>query len=229
MTDLFFNRTLKLIYGDRTHFYSRRPVPDSRGAAVILHGYGGSKEEQLGLAWRVAEEGLAACAIDYRGHGEHPIPLDSRAGEDLDAAIRFSRRFGKVTAIGHSLGGRLALISTVDYRIALSPSLSRTYGERTQELLKAMSSYRVRPADLSALLAVQESLPVWKPGQDRATTRILYAERDAPEIAADCQSLKAAGVRVIAIPGALHGDIFLLEQTLSVVRDQVREWYGTGA
>jgi dienelactone hydrolase len=198
-----------------------------RGAAVILHGYGGNKEEQLGLAWRVAEAGLAVCAIDYRGHGEHPLPLDALAGEDLDAAIRFCRRFGKVTVIGHSLGGRLALISDADYRIAISPSLSRTYGERTQEMLKGLRSYRVRPPDLAALLAVQESLPVWKPGQDSAHTLILYAERDAPEIVADCTAMKTVGVRTIMVPGALHNDVFLQEQTFALVHDVIREWYGT--
>ena len=140
-----------------------------RGAAVILHGHGRSKEEQIGIGWRVAEAGVAACVIDYRGHGEHPLPLDFRAGEDMAAAIRFCRRFGKVMAISHSLGGRLALLSNADYRIAISPSLSRTYGERTQEMLKAMRSYRVRPPEIAALLAVQESLPIWKPGQDTGT------------------------------------------------------------
>jgi dienelactone hydrolase len=40
---------------------------DPRGAAVIVHGgYGGNKEEQLGLGWRVAEAGLVAYVIDLR-------------------------------------------------------------------------------------------------------------------------------------------------------------------
>ncbi|SMC21757.1 hypothetical protein SAMN02745134_01439 [Clostridium acidisoli DSM 12555] len=43
---------------------------DLQGAAVIIHGYGGSKEEQLGLAYRVAEAGLKTFVIDLRGHGE---------------------------------------------------------------------------------------------------------------------------------------------------------------
>ena len=92
-----------------------------------------------------------------------------------------------------------------------------------------MRSYRVRPPELATLLAVQESLPVWKPGQDTGTTMILYAERDAPEIMADCTAMKTAGVRTIPVPGALHSDIFLLEQTFSVVQDQIRIWYGSGA
>lgn len=58
---------------------------------------------------------------------------------------------------------------------------------------------------------------------------ILYAERDAPEVVADCITLKTAGVRAIQVPGALHSDIFLMEQTFSAIQDQVREWYGSGA
>ena len=58
---------------------------------------------------------------------------------------------------------------------------------------------------------------------------ILYAERDAPEIAAGCKALKNTGVRVVQVPGALHSDIFLLVEACAMVRDQIREWYGTRA
>jgi hypothetical protein len=133
-----------------------------------------------------------------------------------------------VTAIGHSLGGRLALTSDADYHIAISPSLSRTYGEHTQELLRTLRSYRVRPPDLSVLLSVQENIPVWDPATDAGNTFILFAERDAPEISAGCTTLKSAGVRVVQVPRAMHGDIFLLEQTFAVVREQIQQWYGSG-
>ena len=200
----------------------------SRGAAVILHGYGGNKEEQLGLGWQVAQAGPVVCVIDYRGHGEHPLPLDTRAGEDLEAAIGFCRQFGNVTAIGHSLGGRLALLSSADYRIAISPSLSQTYGEQTQGMLKTLRSYRVRPSDIAVLLAVQETLPVWEPARDTGKTLLLFAARDAPEIVAGCTALETAGVRTVRIPGALHHDIFLTEQTFAAIRSQIKEWYGAG-
>ena len=196
------------------------------GAAVIVHGYGGSKEEMLGLGFRVAESGLAACVIDTRGHGEHTLPLDGAIGEDLDTAIQFCRPFGKITAIGHSLGGRLALLSDADNCIAISPSLSRNYSERTQETLKIMRSHRVRPPDIATLLAIQEKLPVWDPGKDTKNTLILVAGRDAPEIAEGCGTLEKSGVRVIRISGAMHGDIFFMELTFAAVRDQIRTWYG---
>jgi len=198
--------------------------PRPRGAAVIIHGYGGNKEEQLGLGWRVAEAGLAAFVIDLRGHGEHPLELDGAVASDLEAAIRSCRRFGNVVAIGHSLGGRLALLSTADHCIALSPSLSRKYGMQTQEMLRTLRSNRVRPPAIETLLAVQEALPVWEPGSSDAL--LLYAERDAPEIAGGCRDLLPAGARVLEIPGATHGDIFLRERAFAAVLEQVRAWYG---
>ncbi|GGL50098.1 hypothetical protein [Sporolactobacillus putidus] len=44
---------------------------DMRGTALIMHGYGGSNEEQLGLAFRIAETGLRTVVIDLHGHGEN--------------------------------------------------------------------------------------------------------------------------------------------------------------
>ena len=197
-----------------------------KGAAVIVHGYGGNKEEQLGLAFVAAESGLSACAIDLRGHGEHPLPLDAGIVDDVAAAIAFSRQFGKVTAIGHSLGGRLALQSDADNTIGISPSLAKTYGEQTQEILRAVRTYRVRPQDLSALLAVQAALPVWDPVKAAGTAAILYAERDAPEIVADCKTMAASGAKAECIRGTLHSDIFNHERTFAAVGELVREWYG---
>jgi len=198
-----------------------RPV----GAAVILPGYGGNREEFAGLGWRVAEAGLAACIIDLRGHGEHPLPLDTGICEDVEAAIRSCRTFGKVTAIGHSLGGRLALISSADFHIGISPSLSRTYGERTQEMLKTLRGYRVHPPDLGAILAVQAALPVWESRGNAPDTLVICGERDVPEIVQECRALETSGVKTVRVPGGMHSDIFLLEPTFIAIRKQIGFWY----
>ena len=201
---------------------------DPRGAAVIVHGYGGNKEEQLGLGWRVAEAGLVACVIDLRGHGEHSLPLDGEVGTDLDAAIRFCRLFGKVAAIGHSFGGHLALLSKADHRIAISPSVNRPLSEHTQATLKAKRSYRVRPSEFAVVLAIHDKLPIWDPTQEIENTLILFAEWDIPEISSGCITLKNAGARVVQIPKSTHSDIFLVEQTFADVRNQILKWYGNG-
>jgi len=180
----------------------------------------------LGLGLQVAEAGLMTCVFDIRGHGEHPFSLDRAVWADLDAAIKFCHLYGTVTAIGHSLGGRLALLSNADNCIAISPSLSRKYSERTQEALQTLRSHRVRPEDIATLLAIQEQLPIWDPDQDKKKTLILFAERDAPEISEGCNALKKTGVHVVQIQKALHSDIFFMEETFAVVRDQLKNWYG---
>ena len=115
------------MHGDRTLVYTGRrvPYPCDTHPPGAPHGGGShrarvreNKKEQLGPGWRVAEAGLLACVIDLRGHGEHSFPLDELAGSEIDAAIRYCRSFGNVTAIGHSLGGRLALLSDADFCIA---------------------------------------------------------------------------------------------------------------
>lgn len=204
-----------------------KPV-EPRGAAVIVHGYGGNKEEQLGLGLQAAEAGLVACVIDLRGHGEHSLPLDRDIGADLDAAIRYCRLFGKVVAIGHSFGGHLALLSNADYRIAISPSIKRPLSELTQKALKKRCSYRVRPSDFEVVRIIHEGLPTWDPSKDNGNTIILFAEWDLPEVSSGCNELKNEGVQVVQIPKSTHNNIFLVEQTFEDVRNYILKCYGKG-
>jgi alpha-beta hydrolase superfamily lysophospholipase len=186
------------------------------GIVVIVHGYGGNKEEQLGLAWRVAETGLAVCAIDLRGHGEHQLPLDLDVLDDVEAAIRYCRSLGKVTVIGHSMGGRFALLSSADAVIALSPAVCPTYGPPIHRIIESWS-HKVREPSRAFCFDILERLPVWKPNGNRQTL-IIYGSRDMPEIARGCRKLKELGVPAVEIPQALHSDIFLLEPTFAAVR-----------
>ncbi len=200
------------------------------GAVVIVHGYGGSKEEQLGLAWRVAELGLAVCAIDLRGHGEHALPMDHDVQADVETAITYCRHFGKVAAIGHSLGGWLSLHSTADLAIAISPALSNDYGQQTRSVLDSMRSYRVHDHNaLEVNLELLASQPQWLPEPSRPAL-LIYGTRDVPEIVAACAGLKEQGAPVIEIEQALHSDIYLLEPTFYAVSSQLQAWFTiTGA
>ncbi|HEX3013685.1 MAG TPA: alpha/beta hydrolase, partial [Methanobacterium sp.] len=58
----------------------------SKGAVVLVHGYGGLKEEMFGMAMRIAENGFTTGAIDLRGHGEHQLDLDGNVLLDLETA-----------------------------------------------------------------------------------------------------------------------------------------------
>jgi acetyl esterase/lipase len=196
----------------------------SHGAAIIIHGYGGCKEEQLGLAWRVAESGITTFAIDHRGHGEHMLPLDEDVMQDVEAAISYCRSFGKVVVIGHSSGGRLSLNSSADFAIGISPALKTTYSVETERIITNFRGYRVRESFSGVNFEILKGLPVWQ-STNNERALILFGSRDIPEIVSSCREMKAKGSHVTEIDQALHNDIFLLEETFGQVEKQLGEWF----
>ncbi len=198
--------------------------PQSAGVALIIHGYGGCKEEQLGLAWRIAEKGVTTCAIDLRGHGEHEVPLNEGVALDVASAISRCGSFGKVVAIGHSLGARLALLSDADFVIAISPPLGATFSPPTMGLIKEMRSYRVR--EEIGIFDLFKKLPLYEP-QKSSSVSFVYGDRDVPEVKQACSELLSLGEDVVAIDKALHSDIFLLEPTFEAISLRIGKWLST--
>ena len=169
------------------------------GGIALAHGYGGSKEQMLGLAARLAEAGYAACCPDLRGHGEHPAPLGPGLLHDLEAAVGYCRRYGPVAALGHSLGGRLALMSSADLLIAVSPAIPKRPSEEGRAMLIAFGSTAVRTPDPAAILPLLQALG---PVPDSARPKLLLvAEGDVPSlvegVAEASASLTAAERQVI--------------------------------
>jgi hypothetical protein len=195
-----------------------------KGAAVIAHGYGSSKEDMAGFAFRIAENGMAACVIDLRGHGENGMALDPGVRDDMECGVGFCRRFGKVAAIGHSLGGRLALISSADFKIGISPALKKTFFEETNSVLRAISGYRIKESAPGVIFEILKMLPVWTPGGgDRAL--IIYGSRDNPELIEACRAAGADGALIVEINKALHYDIYGAEETINIVEAQLDKWF----
>lgn len=150
------------------------------GGAAVVHGYGGCKEQMLGIAACLAEEGWAALALDLRGHGEHPAPLDGGVLHDLEGALNWLRRFGRVVAVGHSLGGRLALISSADLVVAISPAVASRPSEEGRQMLLAFGSTTVRspsPGYILELLRRMEEVT----HTDRPVL-LLHGDRDIPTL-----------------------------------------------
>jgi len=196
--------------------------PKSRGIVVLVHGYGGMKEETIGLAWRIAEEGFITVAIDLRGHGENKLKLDGNILDDLDTAISYFKSYGNVTAVGHSLGGRLSLLSSADYAIGISPALNKNYSLETVRLLEENRDYRVRKSDCD-VFKILNDLPIFQ--FDSNNSLVIYGSRDFPEIISECVKLDLKGFEVIEIDNALHNDIFLYEPTFKLVAKKLKEWY----
>ncbi|MFA0832833.1 MAG: alpha/beta hydrolase [Methanobacterium formicicum] len=195
-----------------------------RGAAVVVHGYGGTKEGTLGLAWRIAEKGFATGSIDLRGHGQHSSDFGSDCLSDVESAISYFKDYGDVTAIGHSLGGRLALESSADYVIGISPALGRNFSNITKNNVKTSRDYLVHKSANTNLFDILSSDNHFS-GFDPDKALLIYGTRDLPEIISVCEGLKSKNLDVVQIDEALHSDIFLLEPTFKAITEKLHEWY----
>ena len=160
-----------------------------RGGAVICHGYGASKEQMLAVAASVAEKGTAALAIDLCGHGENHTPIGPVMREELDAAVAYVRRFGPAAVVGHSLGGRLALMSAADVIVAVSPSVMVQMSPQGKWMFENLPSPGVREPYSGYVLELLDELgPV--PPHDRPSL-LLYAERDIQALLDGAAALQA--------------------------------------
>jgi len=142
----------------------------------------------------------------------------------MEAAIKYCRSSGKVVVIGHSLGGRLALISSADFAIGISPALSTTFGEETAGILKNVRDYRVSEAFSGELWKVMKKLPIVN-FDDHTKKSIIYGSRDVPEIISSCNSLKTKDSSVKEIENAMHNDIFTLECTFQSVISKLKDYF----
>ena len=150
--------------------------PTPRGAAVVVHGYGASKEQMLGVAEALVEKKLAALVIDLCGHGENRFAIGAAMRDEVDAAVAYARRFGKVAVVGHSLGGRLALMSSADAIVAMSTSVMVQMSPQGKWMFENLPSPGIREPYSGYVLELLEALgPV--PSHDRLCL-LLYAERD---------------------------------------------------
>lgn len=171
-------------------------TPDGRphGGVVLLHPYGGSKEHMLGLAEHLCEQGWAALAIDNCGHGENTAPIGPNMRDEVETALHYAQRFGRTAAVGISLGGRLALMSSAESIVAISPAAVSEISPLGQWMFENFPSPAVRePYPGYAAQLLQELGPVRNHGRP---CLILYAERDIPGI------LKSAPVLAAELPHA---------------------------
>jgi len=193
-------------------------VARPKGGAVVLHGYGGCKEDMLGISVKLAERGMTALTLDLRDHGENKMLLGPEVMGDVREAVDWCRRFGYVVAVGHSLGGRLALSSGADKAIAISPALNPEFNDATAAWLNLTRVHRVRPSDVALPYEILTSLPppTWENGR-LTKARVLYGSRDLPEVIQACSSISDPDVIVKEIPGATHADMVSMGASIDAI------------
>lgn len=191
--------------------------------AVVLHGYGGCKEEILGLAADVACRGFDTLAIDLRGHGASTEPFGRAILDDVvELVAGRKRRYRGIAAIGHSLGGRIALLSGADLAIAISPPLRQELSDSTRRTLKTLRGSRVDESGGEDPSTILTDLPT---GIDRfCPFSLIWAESDFPEIREDCSRLVDDGHEGRMIGGAFHGDVHLHPRTFAIAGEILERW-----
>ncbi|GAK52526.1 hypothetical protein U14_03777 [Candidatus Moduliflexus flocculans] len=194
--------------------------PRSEVSAIVMHGYGGNKEEILGLSGYLAFMDIETVTIDLRGHGESAAEYSCKMLDDLNALIKHLNKQTVIT-IGHSLGGRLALLADAAYKVGISPALGQTYSEQTQTAIKNFRSYRVKETSPETNFQILAKLPM--ASITRENSFILYGSRDVPEIQRDCLELEQQGMNVARINQALHHDIYTLPETLAAIGKFIRD------
>ncbi len=165
-------------------------TPDvQQSAALVLHHYGGGKEQMLGLAFALAENGIAALAIDSAGHGENKAPIGPGIRDEVEAALAWLReRYGRAACTGLSLGGRLAIMSSAEKMAAISPAVVAEVSPQGKWMFENFPSPGVREPYSGYVIELLKQLgPV--PAHDRPCL-LLYGERDIPNIMEGCAGLK---------------------------------------
>jgi dienelactone hydrolase len=183
-------------------------APESaHGGVVLVPAYGGAKEHMLGIAVALAEAGLAALAIDLCGHGANHAAIGPVMRDEIESAIRYARRFGRAAALGISLGGRLALMSSADCMVAISPSVITAMSPQGKWMFENFPSPFVREPYPGYVLELLDALGPVAP-HDRPCL-LLYAERDIPAILDGAKGLQASLTKseLRFVTGYLHPEV----------------------
>jgi pimeloyl-ACP methyl ester carboxylesterase len=114
---------------DARYLPGSRDEGESSIQVLLLHDYGGRKEDLSMLAVRLAGGGHATLAVDLDGHGESPRAVSSPAMADLldSAASALRRQTGEqlLAVVGVGFGGVLAMDllarGVADQAVAVDP------------------------------------------------------------------------------------------------------------
>lgn len=194
----------RLANGDLLVEPGKKETQSKLREGLVIHGYGGNKEEMLGLSVNLVKAlDLRLLLFDLPGHA--PDTTDLLTLENAGAAV--TERLGSLESgsffIGHSLGGRLGLMTGLPQAILLSVPGRALFDGNRRELLSTLRARRVR--ENSTYEGLREVLAVDVSPATR--TLLLYAKNDiksSHEMALEWKD----GVNAIEkIPDCNHLDI----------------------
>lgn len=189
-----------------------------RSTVILLHGYGGSKEEMLPLAYRLALAGFAGLAIDLPGHGQNKELFNYENAIKLLGEV-VGGPYDPAAIIGHSISARLGLTLGLPI-IMLSPPLTIDFDGSRSEMLKVLRARRVREEKpYWGLRTILEKL-AGKYDSD-TTSLTIYGGNDLKTVKDFAQKRRGQGYKVMMVKGAGHLDIISAEETLRAVPEWI--------
>jgi pimeloyl-ACP methyl ester carboxylesterase len=190
-------------------------VPQSgeapRAGVLILHGAGSAKESHHDYARACASGGLAALAVDLRGHGANEGALGAGALDDVAALAGTLRREAGVEAIGlrgSSMGGYFALAAAAGCRaravVAICPAGAAML---RAGIVARRFSFRVDDEELIAVLDANDDATAIAALD--APVLLLHARGDESVPVEHSRELAAVAphARLLEMPGGHHRSI----------------------
>ena len=150
-----------------------------RGRVLLLHGFGGAKEDFTDWLDPLAAEGWQAIAYDQRGHGQSAHPDDEAAfslqifKDDLLALVGVLG-WDRFVLLGHSMGGMVAQLVALSApgRLSGLVLMDTSHGpiDGLDPEVVSMGQKVVREGGMTALLVAQKAAgpgPLDSPAHER--------------------------------------------------------------
>jgi len=144
--------------------------PGKRKTAVLLiHGFTACPADMRPLGEQLAEAGYTVCAPLLPGHGSSPEKMRETCWQDWlesvqEAARNLKKEASKVVAVGHSMGGLLALVLAEQGEVDGVVSINAPLIYRAEELLNmdellGKREYVDKPHKTSEIEITKQGLP----------------------------------------------------------------------
>lgn len=204
---------------------------------ILLHGYGGRKEDMLPVALALhrevsglsanddrgdAPEGISCIIPDIPGHGENKNVLNIENVRTLISRIgQIINSSGKVLLIGHSMGSVIALNTGASRIVAISPPGEGFFDGNKKDMLRLLRARRVN--EQVPYEGLKNILSEYYTENISKDCLLLYA---GDEIRSVRQYVKLQsernGLESIGITDSGHLDIVNSSQTIKVIQEYAR-------
>jgi fermentation-respiration switch protein FrsA (DUF1100 family) len=187
------------------------PEGPPRGAILVVHGAGSSKESHYDFGRAARAAGFVALCFDARGHGESEGALGSGAIDDLVTMTAELPQDVPLALRGSSMGGYLAIVGATRVGARAVVAICPAPADGLVRGLRAgRFDFRADEPALSRLLAEYDDLH--EVTAYRGGLLLLHAEGDesvpySHSVALDAAAIDATPKRLIVLPGGHHRSI----------------------